>query len=51
MKQSEKKTEPTYCQNCGSRTGFGHGVEPMRYDTICCTSECANKIFNPERRK
>ena len=51
MKQSEKKTKPTYCQNCGGRTGFGFGVEPMRYDTICCSTKCGKEIFNLERRR
>ncbi len=51
VKQTQQKIKPTYCDNCGGRTGFGFGDEPMRYDTICCSSECANKIFNTERRK
>ena len=39
-----KKTKPTYCLNCDNRTGFGFGVEPMRYDTICCSSKCFDEI-------
>ena len=43
--KTKKKAKPTYCANCKERTGFGFGVEPMRYDTICCSSKCAGIIF------
>ena len=49
MKQDKK----TYCLHCNGRTGYGFGIEPMRYDTICCSSKCAKEIFkhNPIREK
>jgi len=49
MKQDKK----TYCLHCNGRTGYGFGIEPMRYDTICCSSKCANEIFKhtPIREK
>jgi len=43
--KAKKIAKPTYCANCKERTGFGFGVEPMRYDTICCSSKCARLIF------
>ena len=43
MKQDKK----TYCLHCNGRTGFGFGIEPMRIDTICCSSKCAKIINNP----
>jgi len=43
MKQDKK----TYCWICNGRTGFGFGIEPMRIDTICCSSKCAKIINNP----
>jgi len=51
VKQTQQKIKPTYCDNCGGRTGFGFGVEPLRYDTIVCTSKCGQELFNTERRK
>lgn len=41
---TKTETKLTYCWICNSRTGFGFGVEPMRYDTVCCTTKCANII-------
>ena len=43
--KAKKKAKPTYCLNCGERTGFGFGKEPMRYDTVCCSSKCARLIY------
>jgi len=42
-----KDKKKTYCWICNGRTGFGFGIEPMRYDTICCSSECGKIINNP----
>ena len=51
MKQSKQQSKPTYCDNCGGRTGFGFGVEPLRYDTCVCTSKCAQELFNKTNRR
>ena len=45
VKLSENKK--TYCWICNGRTGFGFGIEPMRIDTICCSSKHAKIINNP----
>ena len=50
-KQTQQKTKPTFCDNCGGRTGFGFGVEPLRYDTCVCTSKCAQELFNKTNRR
>lgn len=49
--KAKKIAKPTYCWICNERTGFGFGVEPMRYDTICCSSKCAKIINNPAKAK
>jgi len=50
--------EITYCLNCGGKTGYGFGVEPKRYDTVCCSSKCLKvlekdffRYSNKEQRK
>ena len=41
-----KEPTPTYCCQCNKRTGYGFGIEPMRYDIHWCTSECHAKFYN-----
>lgn len=49
--KDKKKEQETYCEICGGRTGFGFGVEPNRYDTICCSSKCATIIHDLPHNK
>ena len=38
-KDWDKEEEVTTCHHCDARTGFGYGVEPLRYDTNFCSTE------------
>jgi len=44
--KTKKEPTPTYCWQCNKRTGFGFGVEPLRYDIHWCTSKCHAKFYN-----